>query len=378
MIVGIPKEIKACEYRVALVPSDVKALIDAGCEVIVQSKAGNEAGFDDKNYKEVGAKIVSSIEDVYNEAEIIVKVKEPLPPEYELFKENQILFSYLHLTEGIPEVKKPLANMLLKSKVISFSYELIKTNSGERPFLAPMSKIAGHLAVLLAAQYLQKHQGGKGILFGCIEGFKPPTIVILGAGNVGQAAAKVALSLGADVIILDINPEKLKYIERIFKGRAKTLLSTPENIKNAVKKADVLINAIFYSPSEEEERKYLIPKELVAQMERGSVIIDVSADEPGAIETIKLTTLDNPAYEWQGIIHVAIPNLPSTVPRTSSCIFSKMVLPLVMEVATKGWRKAIKENVFLACGITTALGEIVNKEVAEHLGFNWIPIEKII
>lgn len=378
MIIGIPKEIKACEYRVALIPPDVKELIDAGFDVIVQSGAGNGAGFDDKNYKEVGAKIVSSIEDVYNKAEIIVKVKEPLPPEYELFKENQILFSYLHLTEGIPEVKRPLANMLLKNKVVSFSYELIKTNSGERPFLAPMSKIAGHLAILLAAQYLQKHQGGKGILFGFTEGFRPPTVVILGAGNVGQAATKVALSLGADVIILDVNPEKLKYVEKTFKGKAKTLLSTPENIRNAVKKADVLINAIFYSPSEEEERKHLIPKEIVAQMEKGSVIIDVSADEPGIIETVRLTTLDDPAYEWQGIIHIAIPNLPSAVPRTSSWIFSKMVLPLVMEVATKGWRKAIKENTFLASGITTALGKIVNKEIAEHLGFSWIPIEKII
>jgi len=370
MKIGVPKEIKKDENRVGMTPDAAAAYVRAGHEVWVETGAGLGIGADDQEYRAAGARIAATAAEAWS-ADMIVKVKEPQPEEYEFFREGQIIFAYFHLAP-LPE----LAKALLDRKVIAVAYETVQLDNGSLPLLTPMSEVAGRMSVQIGARFLEKPQGGKGVLLGGVPGVEPAKVTIIGGGTVGTNAAKMAVGLGADVTILDIHPDRLRQLDDLFRGRVKTLMSNPHNIAEAVRRADLVIGAVLIPGARAPK---LVTEQMVRQMSPGSVIVDVAIDQGGSIETAnRTTTHENPVYEKFGVLHYAVPNIPGAVPRTSTLALSGASLPYGLDLAGKGWKRAALENPALGRGINTAEGKVTHKAVAEALGFPYTELSQLL
>ena len=370
MIVGIIKEIKNNESRVAITPAGVEVLTKADHNVIIEDQAGKGSGISNESYIAAGAKILSSPAEVFEIADMIMKVKEPQPQEYDFFREGQILFTYLHLAAE-PE----LTQALLTKKVVGIAYETIQLENGTLPLLTPMSEVAGRMSVQIGARFLEGPEGGKGILLGGVPGVPPAEVVIIGGGIVGTNAAKMALGMGAHVTILDRNTERLRYLDDIFANRVSTIMSNPYNVAQAVKKADLLIGAVLI-PGARAPR--LVLEEMVKSMEPGSVIVDVAIDQGGSIATIdRVTTHQDPVYERFGVIHYSVANMPGAAARTSTYALTNATLPYALELANKGL-DALKDNVALSLGVNVLEGKVTYAAVAEALNLEYTPLEELI
>jgi alanine dehydrogenase len=370
MIIGVPKEIKNNENRVAITPAGIDALVKAGHEVLIEKGAGLGSGFTDEEYAAHGAKLLS-VDEVWANADLILKVKEPLPSEYKYFREDLILFTYLHLA---PEPE--LTRALMESKVAAVAYETIQLDNGALPLLTPMSEVAGRMAVQIGAQFLEKPKGGKGVLLGGVPGVLPGNVVIIGGGVVGTNAAKMAMGMGANVTLLDVNPDRLRQLDDLFGGRLRTLMSNPYNIAEAVKTADLLIGAVLI-PGRRAPR--IVTEEMVKQMEPGSVIVDVAIDQGGSIETIdRVTSHSEPTYVKHGVVHYAVPNIPGAVPRTSTIALTNVTIPYALQIANKGLERAVMESRPLARGVNVYKGHVTYQAVAESLGLPYTSLNEIL
>lgn len=371
MIIGVPKEIKNNENRVALTPGGAEALVKLGHQVLVESQAGLGSGYEDHEYQEAGAEVISEHGEIYKRAQLLLKVKEPLPEEYDLLQEGQILFTYLHLAAE-PELTK----VLMEKKVIAIGYETIQLEDGSLPLLTPMSEVAGRMSVQIGAHFLQKPEGGRGVLLGGVPGVAPAEVVIMGGGIVGTNAAKMAVGLGAQVTILEVNPHRLRYLDDLFQGRTRNFMSNPRNISLAVSYADLLIGAVLI-PGAKAPR--LVTEEMVKNMKKGSVIVDVAVDQGGCIETIdRVTCHSNPVYIKHGVIHYAVPNIPGAVARTSTVALTNATHPYVIEIAQKGFIKAVEDNKALALGVNVMDGQVVCKAVANSLNLPYTPLSQVL
>lgn len=360
MIVGVPKEIKNRENRVGLVVAGVRALVQNGHQVVVQENAGIGVGLSNEDYEKAGAKIAPTAKDVFDQAEMIVKVKEPLPEEYELLKEGQILYTYLHLAAD-----ERLTKALLERKIVGIAYETIMHDNGFLPLLAPMSAVAGRMATQIGATYLTADNGGKGMLLGGVTGTHRANVVILGGGVVGINAAKMAVGLGAKVTMLDVNVHRLDYIDDIFGNEISTLYSNSEHIAQEVSKADLVIGAILVTGAKAPK---LVTREMVSQMEPGGVIVDVAVDQGGSVETCRPTSHEHPTYEVDGVIHYAVPNMPGAVPRTSTYALTNVTLKYCLQLANLGWKQALSKDKILAHGLNMVDGRLTYLPVADSLG----------
>lgn len=371
MIIGLPKEIKNNENRVGLTPGGVSVLTKRGHEVLVEMSAGLGSGFEDHEYEAAGATLLEKNTDIFNNAEIIVKVKEPLVSEYDLLRPGQTLYTYLHLAPN-----KPLTDALLKNKVTGIAYETVELSNGALPLLAPMSEVAGRMSVQIGANLLQKYNGGMGILLGGVPGVKPADVIIVGGGVVGTNAAKMAIGLGANVTILDISAQRLRYLDDIFAGRVNTLICNTYNVAEAVKKADLLIGAVLVTGA---SAPIIVTEEMVKTMKKGSVIVDVAIDQGGSIETIdRVTTHDHPSYEKYGVLHYSVANMPGAVPRTSTFALEAATLPYLLELVDKGVKNALLQNPALMKGLNTFNGKVTCKSVAQSLKVEYAEGENFI
>ncbi len=364
MIIGLPKEIKNNENRVGLTPGGVSTLVKYGHEVLIEKSAGIGSGFEDKLYIEAGAKILEDKKQLFDKSEIIVKVKEPLECEYDLFKEGQTLYTYLHLAPN-----PALTKALLDKKVTGIAYETVQLTNGLLPLLVPMSEVAGRMSTQIGANLLQKYNGGMGILLGGVSGVAPAEVVIIGGGIVGTNAAKMALGLGARVTILDINKQRLMYLDDIFAGKVTTLIYNEHTVAEVIKKADLLIGAVLVAGSSTPKT---VTKEMVKTMKKGSVIVDVAIDQGGSIETIdRVTTHDKPCYECYDVIHYSVANMPGAVPRTSTIALESATLPYLLDIVNKGTKEALLADKNLLLGLNTFDGNITCEPVAKSLGLEY-------
>jgi alanine dehydrogenase len=371
MIIGLPREIKTQEYRVALTPAGVDALVHAGHQVWVESGAGEESGFANADYQTAGARMVNSAAEVWTHAEMIVKVKEPLPSEYPFFRPGLILFTFLHLAAD-PQ----LTLSLIGKKIVSIAYETVELKNGHLPLLTPMSEIAGRMAVQVGMTFLEKPRRGRGILIGGVAGVHPGSIVILGAGTVGTNALKRAIGLGARATVIDKSLDRLRYLDDIFHGRIESLASNRYNIAEAVAQADLLIGAVLIPGA---LAPHLVSAEMVKTMMPGSVIVDVAIDQGGCIATIDhATTHDDPIYMKHGVVHYAVANMPGAVPRTSTIALTNATIHYIEMLASKGWKKAVQEDPALAKGVNILDGKITYEAVAQAHGLEFVPLQKII
>jgi alanine dehydrogenase len=370
MIVGIPKEIKKHEYRVGITPGGVKEVVKRNHKVLVQKEAGVGSGITDEEYKVAGAVIGATAKDIYDQAEMIMKVKEPLPEEYDLIRENQILYTYLHLAPA-PDLTKAL----LKRKTIGIAYETIQLENGSLPLLSPMSEIAGRMAVQVGAHCLQKENGGRGVLLGGVPGCQPGVVTILGGGNVGTNAAKIALGMGARVTILDVNLDRLRYLDDIFGGQAITLFSDVDSIEQNVLSADLVIGAVLI-PGARAPR--LVTRQMISKMKEGTVVVDVAVDQGGCIETIHVTYHDDPTYRVDGVIHYGVANMPGAVARTSTFALTNATLPYALKIADQGWKKAAQSDRALLKGLNVIQGNLVCQPVGEAVGVSCVAVETML
>lgn len=361
MRIGCPREIKAQEGRVGLTPAGVDALVRAGHQVYMEKNAGIASGFTDQEYISVGARILDTPKEVYEISRMIVKVKEPLEPEYDLLQEGQILFTYLHLA---PDPEQTQA--LLKKKVTGIAYETVQLADRSLPLLAPMSEVAGRLSIQTGARLLEANCGGRGILLGGVTGVERANVVIVGGGNVGTNAAKMAVGLGASVTVIDISLKRLAYLDDIFGGRVQTLLSNPYNIANAVKNADLVVGCVLIPGAKAPK---LVTEEMVKTMRPGSVLIDVAIDQGGSIESIdRITTHSDPYFVKHGVLHYSVANMPGAVPRTSTLALTGATLPYALKIANLGAEAACKADSALMKGLNTYNGHLTFKAVAEAQG----------
>ncbi len=365
MIIGLPKEIKQAENRVALTESNVRQLVENGHKVLVEKGAGKGSLISDQSYEFSGAQIITDKKQIFSQAEMIVKVKEPLPEEYNLLQEDQILYTFLHLA---PEPE--LTHALMRQKVKAVAYETIQEADGSLPLLKPMSEVAGRLATQIGAVYLQKDHGGKGILLGGVPGVFQGHTVILGGGTVGINATFIAIGLGSKVTVLDLNPSRLEYINHHYQGRVQTLYSNRENIESAVRSADLLIGAVLLAGSKAPK---LITKEMVASMSEGSVVVDVSVDQGGCIETTRPTSHKDPIFLYERVIHYAVPNIPGIVARTSTYALTNVTFQYALSIANQGLEQALKKSSALAHGLNVYKGKVTYEPVARDLGLNYEP-----
>ncbi|WP_227766059.1 alanine dehydrogenase [Zhaonella formicivorans] len=371
MLIGVPKEIKNNENRVALTPGGAANLVRLGHKVLVETNAGVGSGYLDSEYVVAGAQIAPDRVSVYGEADMIMKVKEPLPEEYDLFREKQVIFTYLHLA---PEPE--LTRALMRRKVVAIAYETIQLPDGSLPLLTPMSEVAGRMSVQIGAHFLQKPEGGRGVLLGGVPGVAPADVVIVGGGIVGTNAAKMAVGLGAQVTILDLNAARLRYLDDLFQGRTKNLMSNQHNLSMAVKYADLLIGAVLI-PGARAPR--VVTEDMVKTMKKGAVIVDVAIDQGGCVETIdRVTTHSNPIYEKHGVLHYAVANIPGAVARTATIALTNVTLPYAIEIVQKGYERAIKENGALALGVNVIDGQVVYKAVADALNLPYVPLPELL
>lgn len=371
MIIGVPKEIKNNENRVALTPAGAHALVANGHKVIIEHSAGSGSGINDEAYIAAGAIIAQKNTEVFAEADIITKVKEPLESEYELFKEGQTLFTYLHLAPNLP-----LTQALIKKRITGIAYETVQLENGSLPLLTPMSEVAGRMSIQVGATLLQKYNGGQGILLGGVSGVLPAEVLIIGGGVVGLNAAKMAVGMGARVTVLDINKARLAYIDDIFLGRVSTMVSNQYNVAALARKADLLIGAVLVAGAKAPK---LISTEVVKTMKKGSVIVDVAIDQGGSVETIdRITTHDNPSFEKYGVIHYSVANMPGAVPKTSTYALAGSTLPYLIDIANKGVEKAMQSDKSLLLGLNTYKGHVTYKAVADALGLDYKATEYLI
>lgn len=355
MIIGVPTEVKNSENRVALTPAGTMALKQAGHTVLVQAGAGLGSGMRDEEYVAAGAEMVPSAEEAWGRAEMVVKVKEPIPSEYGFLRPELLLFTYLHLAAS-----SELTAALLKSGITAIAYETIQMPDRSLPLLTPMSEIAGRMSVQAGAYYLEKAHGGRGVLLGGVPGVPPADVVIIGGGVSGTHAAKMALGLGAQVQILDINLDRLRYLEDVLHGRVITQMSSPLNIARAVRGADLVIGAVLIPGA---KAPCLVTNDMIKSMKKGSVVVDIAIDQGGCIETIRATTHADPVYEVDGVIHYGVANIPGAVPRTSTFALSNATLPYMLQLANKGADRAMAENAALALGLNVRGGKITHPAV---------------
>jgi alanine dehydrogenase len=355
MIIGTPKETKIQEYRVGLTPAGVLSLTQLGHSVLIETKAGFGSGFSDEQYVQAGAIIVNSANEIYEQSEMIVKVKEPLAPEYRLIQENQIVFTYFHFAAS-----KELTEAMIASKAICIAYETVEQEDKSLPLLTPMSEVAGRMAVQVGAYYLGKPLGGKGKLLGGVPGVKPANVLILGGGVVGTQAAKMAAGLGANVTIMDTNLNRLRYLEDTLPPNVDTQFSTSYAIQEHLSHVDLLIGAVLLHGS---KAPHLIKKEDLLKMEKGTVLVDVAVDQGGCIETCKPTTHENPIYELDGIVHYCVANMPGAVPQSSTLALTQATLPYVQLLANKGWEEACKTNSSLSKGLSILKGQLLDSRL---------------
>ncbi len=368
MIIGVPKEIKNNENRVALTPAGAKELIKRGHQVYVQQSAGLGSGFSDQDYSAVGASLLPSIEATYQIAEMIMKVKEPIESEYKLIKPNQLLFTYFHFASY-----EPLTKAMVASKAICLAYETVEKADRSLPLLVPMSEVAGRMAIQKGANYLEKPLGGRGILLGGVPGVLPAKVLILGGGIVGTQAAWMAAGLGADVIIMDLSLPRMRYLADVMPANVKTMMSNEFNIREQIKQADLIIGAVLIPGA---KAPHLITKEMLKDMKKGAVVVDVAVDQGGCIETCKPTTHENPTYVIDDVVHYCVANMPGAVPYTSTLALTNATLPYAIQLADKGWKKAAQENADLVPGLNVIQGDIVYKAVAEAFAMPYTPVEK--
>ncbi len=370
MIIGVPEEIKNNENRVGMTPAGVTAFKNNGHDIWIETGAGLGSGFTDEDYIAAGAKIVSSAKEAWS-ADLVIKVKEPLPEEYGYFREGLILYTYLHLAPE-PELTKAL----MDKKVVAIAYETIQMDHGALPLLTPMSEVAGRMSIQIGAQFLEKSKGGKGVLLGGVPGVSPAEVVIVGGGIVGTNAAKMAIGLGASVTLVDISADRLRQLDDQFQGRLKTLMSNSYNIAEAVKKADLLVGAVLI-PGARAPR--LVTEEMVKSMQPGSVIVDVAIDQGGSIETIdRITTHSEPTYVKHGVVHYAVANMPGAVARTSTIALTNVTIPYGVQIANKGYRQAALDSKALAKGINVIDGKVTFKAVAEAHGYAYTSIDSVL
>lgn len=361
MYIGCPKEIKQQEGRVGLTPAGVDALAKAGHTVYIEQGAGASSGFTDAEYVAAGGQILATAKDVYDAAEMIVKVKEPLPQEYDLLREGQILFTYLHLAPAAE-----LTEVLLQRKVTGIAYETVQPADGSLPLLSPMSEVAGRLALQIGAHLLEAGCGGRGVLLGGVPGVERAHVVILGGGNVGTSAAKIAVGMGAGVTILDVNLKRLAYLDDIFGGKVQTLQSNPYNIAKAVKNADLVVGCVLIPGARTPK---LVTEEMVKTMNPGSVLLDVAIDQGGSIETIdRVTTHEEPFFVKHGVLHYSVANMPGAVPRTSTLALTGATLPYALRIANMGAEAACKADPALMRGLNVYKGQLTSQAVAQSQG----------
>ena len=364
MKIGVPKEIKPQENRIGLTPESVKELVSNGHEVLVENNGGYEAGFENDQYKSVGAKIVDKAADIFNDAEMIVKVKEPLSNEVKMIRENQIIFTYLHLAAA-----KELTEGLIKSKGVCIAYETVTDNNGRLPLLAPMSAVAGRMSVQAGAHCLEKNQKGRGVLLGGAPGGEPANVVILGGGVVGENAAVIATGMRAKVHIIDKSETRLKQLKEIFGEKIIPELSEKTDLNKLISECDLLVGGVLIPGAEAPK---LITKDMIKKMKRGSVIVDVAIDQGGCVETSKPTTHGDPTYIVDDVVHYCVANMPGGVPRTSTLALNKATLPYLVRLANKGYRKALIEDKNFLAGLNIHKGQVTYKAVADAFGHEYI------
>ncbi len=360
MQIGVPKEIKSNEYRVSVIPAGVEVLVGDGHTVLVERGAGVGSGFTDDAYQEVGAIVVEGCEEVWQRADIIVKVKEPIEPEWPLIRRGQVIFTYFHFAAS-----EELTRAIMKSGCVAISYETVQLPSGELPLLTPMSEVAGRMAVQEGAKYLERVCGGMGILLGGVPGVLPAEVLVLGGGVVGTNAAKIAAGMGASVTILDVSLDRLRYLSDVMPANVNVLYSNRHNILDQARKADLLIGAVLLPGAKAPK---LIKREDLALMKQGSVIVDVAVDQGGCIETIRPTTHENPTYEVDGVVHYAVANMPGGVPRTSTLALTNATFPYARKLASAGWAAACRDDRALFLGLNVIDGKVVYPGVAEAFG----------
>lgn len=370
MIIGVPKEIKVKEFRVGMVPAGVRQFVEAGHKVFIEKGAGEGSGITDEQYKAAGATILNTAKEVWEKAEMIVKVKEPQESEFKFFREGLLIYTYFHLA-----AEPALTKALLKSKVIAVAYETIELEDHSLPLLRPMSEIAGRMAIQVGAMSLQKEHEGKGILLGGVPGVKKGKVTIIGGGTVGTHAAKMAIGLGAEVTILDVSIPRLNYLDDIFGSRVQTLYSNSANIEESVLSSDLVVGAVLVPGA---RAPILVPESMVKKMSEGSVIVDVAVDQGGCIETVKATTHENPTFKKFGVVHYCVSNMPGAVARTSTFALTNETTSWGVMLANLGIEKAVKKSKPIALGVNCYKGALVYKAVADSLGLEYTPLENVM
>jgi alanine dehydrogenase len=370
VIVGIPREVKDSEYRVAATAEGVRELVDAGHTVLIEEGAGLGSSLGEDRYKRAGAQFVSVAEDVWRGADMVLKVKEPQPSEYPLMREGQILFTYLHLAAN-----RELTEELIRRKVEAVAYETVQLPDGRLPLLAPMSEIAGRMAPQVAARFLEKEHGGRGVLMGGVSGVRPARVLVLGAGMAGANAAWIAAGMEAEVIVVDKNLDKLRFIDQIHKGRIVTLMSARLTLEQRVREADVVIGTVLLPGA---RAPVLVTEEMVASMRPGSVIVDVAIDQGGCVETSRMTTHSDPTYVVHDVVHYCVGNMPGAVPNTSTYALTNVTLPYVLDIAGRGLEEAARADPTLAGGVNVYAGSVANDGVAEAHGLEHVPLSSLI
>lgn len=370
MIIGVPKEIKNNENRVAVTPAGAKELTKAGHAVYVQSTAGKGSGFSDEQYIQAGAQILPHIEETYAVAEMIMKVKEPIEPEYSLIKKDQLLFTYFHFASY-----EPLTRAMMERGAVCLAYETVERPDRTLPLLVPMSEVAGRMSIQEGAKYLEKPMGGRGILLGGVPGVRPAKVLILGGGVVGTNAAKMAAGLGADVIIMDVSLPRLRYLEDIMPANVSTMMSNEYNIRELLPSHDLIIGGVLIPGA---KAPHLITRDMLKLMRPGTVVVDVAVDQGGCIETCKPTTHEDPTYVIDEVVHYCVANMPGAVPYTSTLALTNATLPYAIQLANKGWKKACQDSNDLKLGLNVVHGEVVYKGVADAFGLAYTPVDKFL
>lgn len=370
MIVGVLKEIKAEENRVSMTPAGVEVMKQNGHAVLVEKSAGVSSGFEDADYAEPGAEIVETAKEIFERADMVIHVKEPLPAEHDLIRNGQIVFTYLHLAAD-----ETLTHSLIKSNAVCIAYETIQKDDRSLPLLTPMSEVAGRMAIQQGAKYLEMVQGGRGTLLGGVPGVDPGMVVIIGGGVVGTNAAKSACGLGAKVYVLDISLERLRYLSDIMPANCFPLYSNPATLRDLITRADVVVGAVLI-PGAKAPR--LITRKMLKTMKKGSVLVDVSIDQGGCFETSKPTTHSKPSYVVEGVVHYCVANMPGAVARTSTPALTNATLPYAVEIANKGWKRAMTENIEIRQGANVVGGKITYKGVAEAFGLDYTDIDSLL
>ncbi|WP_068473524.1 alanine dehydrogenase [Saccharicrinis aurantiacus] len=370
MIIGVPKEIKPAENRVGMTPAGVLEMVKAGHTVYVQSTAGIGTDFFDEDYEKAGAKILPTIEDVYGIADMIVKVKEPIEPEYKLIKENQLLFTYFHFASC-----EPLTRAMIEQKAVCLSYETVETPDRKLPLLIPMSEVAGRMATQEGAKYLERTYGGRGVLLGGVPGVPPAKVLVIGGGIVGTQAAKMAAGLGADVTIMDLSLERLRQLDDIMPANVKTLVPNEMRMREFVQNVDLIIGAVLIPGAKAPK---LITRDMLPTMQQGTVLVDVAIDQGGCFETSKPTTHQDPTYMVDDIIHYTVANMPGAVPFTSTMALTNATLPYAIKLANKGWEQACKEDSALRLGLNIIKGDVVYKAVSDAFDIPYVPLDEVL